>query len=235
MTTSTTLPRPGRSSVAWRGVRDILPLAVAVVPFGTVVGVAMTETGLTGLPALVGTAAVLAGAAQLAALTVLSTGGGLVAAVLAGVFVNARMLLYSAGMSARFAEQPRWFRWLGPQTMIDQTFLIATEARDLDPRAFRRYWATIGGVIASLWLCAVWAGMMLGSTLPAHSPLEIAAPAVMVALLIPSLTDQRRRRVALVAAAISGSGGLLPGGTAIVVAIVAALLVAGPSAPDVDR
>lgn len=177
----------------------------------------------------------LAGAAQLATLTVLSAGGGLVAAVLAGAFVNARMLLYSAGMSDRFAEQPPWFRWLAPQTLIDQTFLVATEARDLDARAFRRYWVTIGVVIASLWLFAVWTGMLLQSTLPSRGPLEIAGPAVMVALLMPNLTDRRRRRVAFVAAASSGAGGLVHGGTAVVVAIVAALLVAGPSDEEIER
>lgn len=235
MTATLTTPHRDRStSTTRRAVRDILPLAAAVVPFGTVVGVALDQAGLTGLPALAGTALVYAGSAQLAALSVLTTGGGLVGAVLAGAIVNTRMLLYSAGLSARFRGHPAWFRWLAPMTMIDHTFLLATEVQGLGRRAFRHYWVTIGLVLGAVWLSAVAVGMGLGSVLPERNPMEVAAPATMVALLMPHLTDRRMRRVAAVAALLGGAGRVLPGGVGIVVAIVVALVAAGPAPHEVD-
>ncbi len=231
----TTLRHPRELRTTHRAIRDILPLAMAVVPFGTVVGVTLNTAGLTGPLALVGTAVVYAGSAQLAALSVLTTGGGLLGAVLAGAIVNSRMLLYSAGLSTRFRDQPVWFRWLAPMTMIDQTFVLATEARDLDRRSFRHYWFTMGLVLGVVWLSAVAVGMGLGSALPEHSPMEVAAPATMIALLVPHLVDRRMRRVAVVAAALAIVGRFLPGGVGIVIAIVVALAAAGPAAEEVDR
>lgn len=236
MTAAITTSHPARwARTTHRALRDILPLAVAVVPFGTVVGVTLDDAGLTGVAALAGTAVVYAGSAQLAALSVLTTGGGLLGAVLAGAIVNSRMLLYSAGLSSRFREQPVWFRWLAPATMIDQTFLLATEARDLGRRTFRHYWLAIGLTLGVVWLSAVAVGMGLGSALPEHSPMEVAAPATMVALLVPHLVDRRMRRVAAVAATLAIAGRFLPGGVGIVVAIVVALVAAGPAAEEVDR
>lgn len=236
MTAAISTLRPASAAATTRqAIRDILPLAVSVVPFGTVVGVTMDSVGLTGLSALAGTALVYAGTAQLAAMSVLTTGGGVLGAVLAGAIVNSRMLLYSAGLSARFRDQPTWFRWLAPLTMIDHTFLLATEVTGLDRRSFRHYWFTIGLVLGVVWLTAVGIGMGLGSILPDHSPMEIAAPATMVALLVPHLADRRMRRVAVVAAALATAGRLLPGGVGIVVAIVVALVAAGPAAEEVDR
>lgn len=231
MTVAVPILRPPRGlTLTRRAVRDILPLAAAVVPFGTVVGVTLDQAGLTGAPALAGTALLYAGSAQLAALSVLIAGGGPLGAVLAGAVVNSRLLLYSAGLSTRFRGQPGWFRWLAPLTTVDQTFALATEAEDLDRRGFRHYWLTIGTVLGTIWLAAVAVGMGLGSALPDHSPMEVAAPAAILALLMPHLGDRRMRRVALAAAIVAAACGSLPGGMGIVVAIVVALAAAGPGA-----
>lgn len=220
-------------AVARRGARDILPLAAAVVPFGTVVGVTLDHAGLTGLPALTATALLYAGSAQLATLSVLIAGGGPLGAVLAGIIVNARMLLYSAGLGPRFRDQPAWFRWIAPLTTVDQTFALATQASGLDRRAFRQYWVTLGAVLGTIWLAAVSLGMAVGSALPDHSPMEVAAPATIVSLLVPYLRDRRMRRVALTAAAVALAGRALPGGVGIVAAILVGLVAAGPGTEEV--
>lgn len=228
MTAVTTTGDPARWAVTLRAARDILPLAAAVVPFGTVVGVTLDDAGLTGLPALTGTALLYAGSAQLATLSVLIAGGGPLGAVLAGAIVNSRMLLYSAGLSPRFKDQPAWFRWIAPLTTVDQTFALATQASGLDRRAFRQYWLTLGAVLGAIWLTAVSVGMSVGSALPDHSPMEVAAPATMVSLLVPHLGDRRMRRVVLTAAAVAVAGRLLPDGVGIVAAIAVGLVAAGP-------
>lgn len=217
-----------------RAVRDVLPLAAAVVPFGTVVGVTLDHAGLVGAPALLGTALVYAGSAQLATLSVLIAGGGPIGAVLAGAIVNSRMLLYSAGLGERFRDQPAWFRWIAPLTTVDQTYALVTGARDLDRDDVRRYWVTIGLVLGAVWLTAVGAGTALGAVLPAHSPMQIAAPATMVSLLVPHLGNPRMRRVAVSAAAVGVAGRVLPAGLGIVAAIAVALVAAGRPATSDD-
>ena len=94
-------------------------------PFGLFLGVTLSAYGEHPLAVLAGAALVYGGSAQLATSTVLHAGAGLLAAVLAGVVVSARMLLYGAALADRFADQPRWFRWLGPATLLDQTYLSA--------------------------------------------------------------------------------------------------------------
>lgn len=215
-----------------RGARDILPLAAAAVPFGMVVGVTLDQAGLDGVPALAATALVYAGSAQLATMTILIAGGGPLGAVLAGAIVNARLVLYSASHGHRFRDHPAWFRWLAPLTTVDQTFALAAAARDLTGVAFRRYWVTIGLVLGAVWTTAVAAGLHLGATLPESSPMEVAAPATMVSLLVPRLGDARMRRVALTAAVVAGAARVLPSGFGIVAAICVGLAVAGrPSEP----
>lgn len=220
-----TTPGPTR-----RAVQDVLPIALAVAPFGTVVGVTLDQAALVGLPGLVATALVYGGSAQLATLSVLIGGGGIAGAVVAGALVNARLVLYSAGHAHRFRDpdHPVWFRWVAPLTTVDQTYALADGARDLRGGAFRRYWAVLGTVLASGWLVAVTVGMVLGSVLPEISPMDVAVPATMVSLLVPHLGSRRLRRVALVAAVVGVATPLLPSGLGIVAAILAGLAVAGP-------
>ncbi len=223
---------PTRSPVS-RALRDIAPLAAAVVPFGAVVGVALTDAGLGGVPALAGTALLYAGSAQLATLSTITAGGGLLGAVLAGAVVNARLLLYSASHGERFrTDQPRWFRWIGPLTTVDQTFAVAAAAADLRGTAFRHYWTTLGVVLGAVWLAAVTVGMQLGAVLPGHSPLDVAGPATLVALLVPHLSDRRIRRAVVVAAAAGLLASGLPAGLGIAVAVGASLVAAGPGTTD---
>ena len=75
-------------------------------PFGLFLGVTLTAYGEHPLAVLAGAAMVYGGNAQLATSTVLHAGAGVLAAVLAGVVVSARMLLYGAALADRFANQP---------------------------------------------------------------------------------------------------------------------------------
>ena len=228
--TATTLTLPMRTSAgpARRAVRDILPLAAAVVPFGMVIGVTLDQAGITGPMALLATGLLYAGSAQLATLSVLIAGAGPLGAIAAGAVVNSRLLLYSAGLAARFDGQPAWFRWVAPLTTVDQTFALVERAADLDDAGFRRYWLTLGAVLGAVWLAATTVGLTAGNVLSTAGPLEVAAPATLVALLVPHLDDRRKRRTAVTAGSVAVAGTVLPGGLGIVAAIVIGLAVAGP-------
>jgi predicted branched-subunit amino acid permease len=206
--------------------RDIWPMVLGVVPFGLLIGVTIGHLHLGALVGLGSAALFFGGSGHLAALTLLEDGAGPLAVLATVAVVNCRMALYAAALAPRFAGQPAWFRWLAPQVLVDQTYAVATARPDLHGAAFRRYWLTAGGVFAAGWLGSNAAGLLLGPVLPAHSPLEIAVPAMFVGLLVPQLVH----RPAIVAAGVGGvvaaAASPLPQGTGLLLGALAGLLAA---------
>jgi predicted branched-subunit amino acid permease len=207
MTTTTADLRPGRTAV-----RDIAPMLLGIAPFGMLIGLTLT-THPVGVGAGLGSAALYyGGTGHLAVLQMLTAGAGPPAVVAAVAVVNARLVLYGAALAPRFADQPRWFRWLGAATLIDQTYALATARPGLGGAAFRRYWLTLGATMLLGWLAAHVVGVVAGPVLPAWLPLGIAAPAVLVGLLVPHLTKRTGRAAAVVGGAVAGLAAPLPPG-----------------------
>ena len=187
---------------AWRDVRDV---SAGVVPFGLFLGVTLSAYGEHPLAVLAGAAMVYGGSAQLATSTVLHAGAGLLAAVLAGVVVSARMLLYGAALADRFANQPRWFRWLGPATLLDQTYLSALNRPGYRSAQFRRYWGWLSLDLLVVWLAAVAIGVAAGPLLPDISHLTLIGTAMFLAMLVPRLVDRPTLTAAVVGAFASAA------------------------------
>jgi predicted branched-subunit amino acid permease len=168
--------------------RDAGAVAFAMVPFGVTLGVTIAVLGFGSLPGLVGAFAVYGGSAQLTAVTLLHAGVGLVAVVLSAATVNSRLLLYSASLSWRFRDQPRWFTWLAPHFIIDQTFLLASARGDIDQRLFRRYWLWLGASVLVVWSLSIAAGMMAGPYLPDMPDLGFLGTTLFLGMLASRLT-----------------------------------------------
>ena len=168
-------------------VRDTVPVAASIAPLALVIGATAAGAGVPVLADMAAAATVFAGAAHLAALTTLSAGAGALTALGTAALINIRLLLYSASIQPRFREQPRWFRWLGPALLIDQTYLLVVARDDLDdPVRFRRYWSCAGGLLLGCWVTTVGLGSALGPLLPAGLPLDAAAVAVLAGMLAPA-------------------------------------------------
>src|SRR3954469_8312442 len=163
-------PKPDQASprtITRAAVADALPIALSVAPFGMLIGVAIAA--LPGSPAagLSGAPLLYAGSAHLAAVSLLGRHGSVLAVVATIAVINARFLVYSAGLSPYFARQPSWFRWVAPHFIIDQTYGLVLRRGDLDdPRCFRRYWCAITGVILPIWILSMTAGALLGPVIP---------------------------------------------------------------------
>ena len=197
--------------------RDILAVLPGVVPFGITLGIAAQSMG-TGAPAtLAGAVLVYGGSAQLATMTVLHTGAGMVAAVLSGLVVNARLLLYGAALEPRFRGQPSWFRLLAPQFIVDQTYLSAVGRPEVRGADFRRYWGWLAAFLLLGWFGAVTTGLLVGPRLPPLPHLALVGSALFVALLVPRLVG----RDAVVAAGVSVAATVVVGRVAPEAAILA--------------
>jgi len=199
-----TIPATDRTAELRRSaVRDILMVSPGVIPFGIMLGVTAVTLGYSEVSTLFGAMAGYGGSAQLATVTVLHLGGGIAAAVLSGVVVNSRIMLYGAALQPMFRDQPLWFRLLGPQFILDQTYVSAVDRTDLDPEEFRRYWAWLGGTLLIVWSFAVGLGVVAGPLLPELPHLVMIPSGLFIAMLVPRLTG-RVPVIAAVAAALTG-------------------------------
>ena len=190
-------------------------MAPGVIPFGMFLGLTVSITGTGVFAGLLGAPVVYAGSAQLTTITVLDLGSGLLTAIAAGLTVNARFLLYGAALEPWFRGQPRWFRLLGSQFVLDQTYLSVAERPtygEEEARSdFRRYWLWLALTLLAVWTAALGTGIVLAPWLPDAPHLILVGTAMFVAMLVPRLVS-RTSWVAAVAAA----------GTALLVAQVAA-------------
>jgi predicted branched-subunit amino acid permease len=215
---------PGRRHIVDRlAVRDMLPVIVSIAPFGMLVGVSVGALATNPAGALLGSLVIYGGSAQLAATTLLDAGGGLLAILGSVIVIQARLLLYGAGLEPLFRDQPALFRWVAPATIVDQTYAsaLARQAELGTPTRFRRYWWSAGGVLGIGWLAAIGAGMALGPVLPASSPMAIAVPAVFVGLLVPRLTDRPAVAAALAGAVTAAAAAGLPNGLGLLLGVAA--------------
>src|SRR5689334_6157262 len=166
--------------------RDLRTVAPGVVPFGIFLGITVSVTGTGWLAGLGGAALVYGGSAQLTTTTVLHLGTGLLAAVAAGVVVNARLLLYGAALSPWFRRQPTWFRLLGAQFVLDQTYLSAVERPGYgEPGSeplFRRYWLWLALSLLAVWVTAVGTGIAVAPLVPEMPHLLLVGTTLFVAM-----------------------------------------------------
>lgn len=144
---------------------------------------------------------VYAGSAQFSAVGVLLAGGGPVAAAATGLLLNTRTAAFSLAV-AEIIGTRRAARLLGAHLVTDET--VAFALAQSDPlRRRRAFWISGVGLFA-VWNLGVAAGALAGSALgnTARYGLDAAFPAVLIALVLPSLrADATVRRCALLGAA----------------------------------
>ena len=192
------------SRIDRQAVRDALPLAVPAVPFGFVVGLAITESAMPGWIAYLSAPLVFAGAAQLAMITLAGT--ATIWAIIAAVLViNTRHLMYSAALAPKFRGQPRWMRWFAPFLLVDQVFALAAVRPGDDATAFRRYYLTAAAILYGVWNVVVPLGMVVGPVVPDGWRLDFAPPIMFIGLVLFAV----QRVPAAVAAVVGGAVSLV--------------------------
>ena len=207
--------------------RDVWPVLIGIAPFGLLIGVTIAHTGLGARLGLGSAAAMFGGGAHFAALTLLAHGAGPLAVLGAVVVVNGRLALYAAALQPRFRHQPAWFRWLAPHVLVDQNYALATARAELvEPARFRRYWLTAGAAFAVVWIGSHVVGLLLADLLPEHSPLDVAAPALFVGLLVPQLRRRPPIVAAAVGAAVAAAASPLPQGVGLMLGALAGIAAA---------
>ena len=206
------------TKAAASGALAVVPLLGAYIPFALVIGSAVGDHG--GAPtAWAGSWLIFGGSAHLAAIQTLDTAGPIVA-ILTGLLINTRLLVYSASLARHWGEQPRWFRVAAAGLIIDPTWAVAEPhaARCPDPREQRRFFLGAGIALGVGWSTAVAVGALIGTRL-AWLDLKIVIPLCLLGLVGAGLRATGGRVVIAVAASVAVLTAGWPSGTGLLAAI----------------
>ncbi|KUL24995.1 AzlC family ABC transporter permease [Actinoplanes awajinensis] len=208
--------------------RDVAALAAATLAVGASFGAITIAYGLPAwLPTLM-SVVVFAGGAQFLAVGLFAAGNP-IAAVLAGLLLNARHLPF--GLAVADTLGPRWRdRLIGSHLMTDE--VVAFTLAEKDPAARRRtYWLVAVSLLVA-WNVGTVLGVLLGGATgdPDALGLDAAFPAGLIALILPSLRDRDTRLVALSGAAIAVLlTPVLPAGLPVLAALLGLLVLFRPT------
>ena len=189
------------------GVRAMLPAQPGLIAFGLVVGALAAQHGFSATEALLMSAFVYAGMAQLITLQIWPAELTLVAAaslVLVTATVNLRFLLLSAALRPWFGGLPAWQSWPMLAINTDAGFLVAMRYRAAGGNDLGFF---LGGALVTwaIWVVATLPGYLLGAFLgaPQRFGLDVVMPAFFVAMLVPMWKGRRRALPWLVAGAVA--------------------------------
>jgi 4-azaleucine resistance transporter AzlC len=215
--------------------RDTVAYSVGIGVAGASFAALATAQGLPWWITMAMSMLVYAGTAQFAAIGVAAAGGGPAAIIMTGLVLNLRHVPY--GMAVGHLYWDRWWtRLLGTQNLLDTTAAFAlAEGEDLR-RARIAYWTT-GAGNAVAWAAGNAVGILAGGQIadPAAFGLDAALPAIVLALVLPSLREVSTLLAALTGAVIAlAASPFLPAGIPVLLAL-AGLVFAWPRGESESR
>jgi 4-azaleucine resistance transporter AzlC len=212
---------------------------VSVFAFGVVYGLAAREAGFSIAEGLAMSLLVFAGAAQFAAVGLVTQDVPWVAIVVLTAFLNARHLLYSAALAPWFAGTSRLIRAASAHVLTDEAFALIMPAFQSLGRLDRAAIPMAAAFTMVPWVGATLVGFLGGQLLPDPEVLglDVVFPAAMAGLTVALVVDRRTLVAAVmggtlalaVALLIQPSIGVIVGGVA---APAVAMLVRQPQAGD---
>ncbi|WP_432946529.1 AzlC family ABC transporter permease [Kribbella sp. CA-253562] len=165
---------------------------------------------------------VFAGASQFLFVGIVAAGGSPIAATVAGLLVNSRHVAFGLAVSDVIGHG--WRRALGSHVMTDENVAFALGQDELRHRR-AAYWACGIGIFVC-WNAGVVVGALAGSVITDTDAfgLDAAFPAVLLALVLPSLKDKATRTAALAGSVVAlAVTPFLPAGLPVLLALVGLL------------
>ncbi|MEU1851465.1 AzlC family ABC transporter permease [Streptomyces sp. NPDC019990] len=200
--------------------RDIALVCLAVGVIGLSYGaIAVTSGFAWWFPVLMG-ALVLAASSEFLFVGIIAAGGSPIAALLAGLLVNARHLPF--GLAVPDVLGRGWRGALGTHLMNDETVVFAI-AQDEPERRRAAYWLCGLGILVC-WPVGAALGALLGSVVRDTDALGLDAmfPAVIVALILPAMKERTLPRTTLAGAGLAlAVTPFLPAGLPVLIALAA--------------
>ena len=187
--------------IFFKGIIDVSPLMIPVVPFGLIFGVLSIDIGFTPLETMGMSIIIFGGASQIILLQ-LFTGGASSLVIISSVgAVNSRHLLYGAVVSEHLSDLKMIWKILISYFLVDQAFARSNEYFKNNSNN-NKYFHLVGGGITCwvIWQSTTFLGIVLGSFIPEKLGLSFAVPLTFLALLV----NDFRKLINVIVIIISG-------------------------------
>ncbi|WP_257267224.1 AzlC family ABC transporter permease [Endozoicomonas sp. ONNA2] len=173
----------------FKGAAAIIPLTVAVLPWGILTGSLAIKSGFDPVQSQALSGIIFAGAVQLAIMGMIQAGVGLGSILISALLITSRHFLYSMVMRKNISPLPlRWRLALG-FLLTDELFAIANPGQ---LQRFDRWYALGGGLCFYLgWNLATLGGIIAGESIENLDALglDFAIAATFIALVIPTINN----------------------------------------------
>lgn len=191
-TQSITIPSSKMKSFL-SGALAVMPLTIAVIPWGILAGSFALEIGLTAIESQAMSAIIFAGSAQLVALGMIKAGIGIGSILITTLLITSRHLLYAMAMRSQISPLPlKWRLGLG-FLLTDELFAISNQAHSGDMASqhqFDRWYALGGGLTFYIgWNIATFLGIVAGQSIDnlGELGLDFAIAATFIAIVVPTV------------------------------------------------
>ena len=168
-----------------KGIFDVSPLMIPVVPFGLIFGVLSIDIGFSPIETMGMSLIVFGGASQIVLLQLFSGGASSLVIISSVGAVNSRHLLYGAVVSEHLSDLKLVWKIVISYFLVDQAFARSNEyfKKNKDKN---KYFHLIGGGVTCwvIWQSSTFLGIILGENIPEKLGLSFAVPLTFLALLV---------------------------------------------------
>ncbi len=174
------------SKIFLKGVLEILPLLIPVVPFGLIIGVIGIELGFSPLMVYVSSLIVFSGSAQIVLFQLMSGGASPVVILTSVGVTNSRHFLYGAVLSEYLEDLSSKWKVFLSYFLVDQSFGLSLRFFKKNKNLKNKHYYLFGSgfTLWVIWQISSLIGIFLGSIVPDELGLAFAIPLTFLSLII---------------------------------------------------
>ena len=185
-----------------KGIKDVSPLMIPVVPFGIIFGVLAIELGFNGYTTMGMSIIIFGGASQIIFLQLFSAGASSLIILSSVGAVNSRHLLYGAVLSEHLSDLRLSWKIIISYFLVDQAFAVSNSYLKNNNDKDKHFHLFGAGVTCwTIWQITTLIGIILGSLIPDKLGLTFAIPLTFLALLV----NDFRKLVNVIVILVSGT------------------------------
>ena len=172
-----------------KGILDILPLMIPVVPFGIIYGVIGVEIGFSPMEVFAMSFVIFAGSSQIAFAQLFAAGASPLVMISSVAVINSRHILYSAVLAEYLGKLRLTWKIILSYLMADQAFSVSSAYFKKNAKNKNVHFHMLGSGLTlwSLWQLSTLIGIVLGNIVPAQLGLEFAIPLTFFSLILSEL------------------------------------------------
>jgi len=189
------------SKIFLKGIVDVSPLMIPVVPFGLIFGILAIDIGFSPLATMGMSLIIFGGASQIILLQLFSGGASSLVIISSVGAVNSRHLLYGAVVSEHISDLKLVWKIIISYFLIDQAFAVSNEYFKKNKEK-NKYFHLLGGGFTCwvIWQSTTFLGIILGATIPEKLGLSFAVPLTFLAILV----NDFRKMINVIVIIVSG-------------------------------